>query len=460
MQIRELDPYKFTNTNYSEDTPLDEETKKELLEIQNNIISPKKFHLNSLDSNLKEFFYRDKHYYLRIENMLKNSNSELEMIMKFLKILADIKGHQERYKIFPISLYIKPRPNVTRKDIICYPTNNISNYNFDRYKHLYPFQFNIRLYYIFKDFVNSSLDLEDYQAYKTIYLFDKFSFEDDIIIIQRILNYIKKLILKAYQENKSILDMMKDLKKNPKRGLRFDNIVFVRLSSNNKYYFCSLIDFKNQIDALQTKKEKLEFIDTINNIIEDLKDCLTTYNLNMLISNIKDYIKIEFQEPIIKYLALASNLPIITQKEYLDFSYFSDKKFYLELDFNMPKELVMKQIETLYKEYEKGNIQTLQEWIYNEKTMKKEQLETLNKQIDFKSLTSYNNPLYVVLTDFIYIIDMKLINMTDTHIYSRINDNRCHRYNNNKGFEMSYKKKYKKLVLDFYIQDKYNIYLS
>jgi len=442
MQIRELDPYKFTNTNYLEDTPLDEETKKELLEIQNNIISPKKFHLNSLDSNLKEFFYRDKHYYLRIENMLKNSNSELEMLMKFLRILRDIYIMQDGY-----------RKVLKNGDINFFNNINI----LDKYKHFYPFKFNIRLYHIFKDFVNNSMELEDYQTYKTIYFFGNSYLDFEISYIKKTLEYIKNILLEDYQENKGILDMIKNLQVKKKSGLKFNELIFLMLSSKNEYSdFFYIIDFINKIDLLKTKKEKLEFIKKINGIIEILK-CYSFFNLKKMLSSIKRDIPEELQEPFIKYINKLPHIPIINFRKSC---YPSSKKFYLELDFNMPKELVMKQIETLYKEYESGNIQTFEEYALDKKIPKKEQLETLNKQIDFKSLTSCNNPLYVVLTDFIYIIDMKLINMTDTHIYSRINDNRCHRYNNNKGFEMSYKKKYKKLVLDFYIQDKYNIYLS
>jgi hypothetical protein len=134
------------------------------------------------------------------------------------------------------------------------------------------------------------------------------------------------------------------------------------------------------------------------------------------------------------------------------------KKFYFELDFSLPEDVVIEQIKTLYKEYKKGNIKNFEEFVLNKQIKKFNKLDELTNNLIFKLKNEKKIPLYVKLTDIIYILDMWLINMKNVFVIRQIENNRIRYDNTLKEFESTYKQ-YKKFIVNFYKNKEYKHYI-
>lgn len=473
------------------DLKIEEKEKKLFLELFQKIQSPIKFKYDKLDEKLKPFFHRDEEYYLALENYFKNSNSILEMIKKFLnefslrvktKHINDLRNIRLLSLIF-IHEKLKSKLLFGNE----YKTIKEKFNSFDKFNHYYPLQYNTYLFQRF--FLDFFMKSDDYFTLginsNCNYILDESYFKFLIENENKILENLKVLI-NFYDTNNEILSLKELLNKASKDvyqdieiqnyehddngKINIPNIEEIEYTKNDylrykieaiqmyikiENKFLKYINFFEFLDTLN-KKEKLELIEVIKEILTDLS-FLVANDLKLAIKNIRktnypDNIKAGF----IQYLINTESY-----RQFLtfdDMTYPNSKKFYFELDFSLPEDLVIEQIKSLYKEYKRGNIKTFEEFALNKQVKKYSSLEELQNNYIFKIKNEKKIPLYVKLVDLIYILDMWLINMKNVFVIRQIENNRLKYENSYKSFESTYKQ-YKKFIIDFYKNDKFKNYL-
>jgi len=236
-----------------------------------------------------------------------------------------------------------------------------------------------------------------------------------------------------------------------------------RIIENKKDIFLALFNFFEKLDNLKSIKEKIKFIDYIKNQIDLIKQVIIPdkfYFIPEIKNDLDDLenekIDKEIKEAFIQFLSESDS--------YLQVINFNSnfwpkaKKFYFELDFSLPEDVVIEQIKTLYKEYKKGNIKNFEEFVLNKQIKKFNKLDELTNNLIFKLKNEKKIPLYVKLTDIIYILDMWLINMKNVFVIRQIENNRIRYDNTLKEFESTYKQ-YKKFIVNFYKNKEYKHYI-
>ena len=470
---------------------INEKEKKLFLDLFQKIQSPVKFKYDTLDEKLKPFFYRGKEYYLALENYFKNSVSNLEMIKKFLyefslrvktKHINDLRNIKLLSLIFIYEKLKSMSLFGNEYDAIKEKFNS-----FDKINHYYPLQYNTYLFQRF--FYDFLMERDDYFTLgissNCHYVLDesyfKFLMENENKLLENL-----KILIEKYDVNDEKLSLNELLNKATKdigdseiqdnelndneeidildvEEIKFTNNDYLRykikaiqeyIKSENK--FLKYINFFEFLDTLN-KKDKLELIEIIKEILNGLS-ILVGDNLKLAIKNIRetDYPE-NIKEAFIQYL-----IDTHSYRQFLTFDnsvYPNPKKFYFELDFSLPEDLVIEQIKSLYKEYKRGNIKTFEEFALNKQVKKYSYLEELQNNYIFKIKDEKKIPLYVKLVDLIYILDMWLINMKNIIVIRNIEKNRLNYDDNSyKSFESTYKK-YKNFIIDFYINDKFKNYL-
>jgi hypothetical protein len=163
------------------------------IDLFKNFQSPKKFKVETLDKHLKPFFERDKAYYLYLENNLKKSNSNLEIIKKFLNELNLREKQMDLFKRSYISTisfinFINDTYNYNKKFSLCenrYKILKKKFKTFDKINHCYPLLYNPYLYINFFDFYCFS-------SKDNFFSVAKIKIETHYILVERMLNFLIK----------------------------------------------------------------------------------------------------------------------------------------------------------------------------------------------------------------------------------------------------------------------------
>jgi hypothetical protein len=431
--------------------------------------SPKKFDFDTLDKKLQPFFKRDKFYYLSLEEYLKNSHNKFVMIKKFLNELSYRIRQYNFSDIQFLILYmaVKNKTLSIEKDFLCGDKYNeiiIENHikSFDKINHCYPLKYNPWLFQnLFVYFLNLNKEFFNIieNKFNTNYFLINNDLENTINAEIFILKQIKE-VLWSINKNYSLSKLIKFVKNNEFNFKIKQKISYIESYINNREKtFLKYYNFFDKLDDLNKLENKEKFIDFIVHQLNLIKNILD-YNLEILLENLeKKELKIDdmIKEAFIKLLLNENSyIPIINFN-----SYPSSNKFYLELDFSLPENLLIEEIRSVYKEYKRGNIKTVEEYILNKQVKKYKILEKLSDNLIFKLKDEKKIPLYVKLTDLIYILDMWLIHMKNLIVIKEIENNRIRYYTENdktRYFESTYKQ-YKKFIVDFYLNKEFENYL-
>jgi len=343
---------------------IDEKEKKLFLDLLQNIQSPIKFDYDTLDDKLKPFFQRNKNYYLFLEKYFKNSISNLEMIKKFLKEI-DIRkkvqnGNYLRFTSFSRLMKYMEGDKITEKIIFGNTFKAIKKeYLIDK-NHHYSLQYNLyllqKIYYEFVLF-GGKFNCMPYYL-NTNYILEEDFFKFLINGEKGILKQLKKLINmydidnkktplkvlldKAYRDINNI-EKFEYFEKKLTRG-DYIRYMFETIQTyiKDKTKFLKYTNFFELFDKLN-KEDKLKLIREFEKTLEDLS-LISTNNLKIAIKNIRETNYSEgIKEAFIEYLVNTNSY-----RHFLSFgdsTYPNSKKFYFELDFSLPEDLVIEQSE-------------------------------------------------------------------------------------------------------------------
>jgi len=402
---------------------LPKEIEKKYIDLFTSTTSPKKLNLEK-DEKLKSFFDRSKKYYKFLENKFSTLNNT-ELIKTFLYEIKIRQLHLERN-------ILRFNPLIKLSKLTNEPKKILIKAAKDEY--FYFKEFNP---HIFNMYSLLSTDDEYFVLYKkTQITYIPFFTEN----IKNEISFLK--LYKSYLNNEF----------NEDRKKRFENIL--QTEKNNEYR--KKLIFYFNIEKL-SKKELVEFIDDLINLLKELTYFDFITDMKMLKKEVEDKFK---NEPYIlnilkKYLA--DNIGTYNLISFGE-SQYSNNKFFVEIDFNIPEELYISHIKDLYKKYKKGEIQTFEEFILDKKEAKYKKNDELKNNYIFSIKNEKKMPLYVKLVDLLYIYDCYLLNIKQTFVIRQIENNRLFYENSFKSFSSTYKI-YKKFIVDFVEQKQYNFYL-
>jgi len=392
---------------------------------------PKRIDDNFFDEDKRDLFHRNKEYYKKIEDTFKQvpdnytlfkifiEEARIRYATKHLNYVRYLNFFEKNlFKHFESKFFTKFQEKLNNK------------YFF--FQHLHPY-----LYQVFE--LNLPIGM-----YPTWYKYDNvsvkyFGIENNEVIESNIkfLNNLKKFKLEN-EISPYFLEILNSIQKKKS------------FSRYLCFYFFSYEEFIEMDNA-----EFLDKYETLNYILEELKVLSFIGNLNLIRENIQNIgLSKEVEQIVFEFI---SNNFWVYQLLAFNDVYPTQEKFFMEIDFNLPEELIMEKIKTLYKYYKKGEIKSFKEFLLNETINKSHLLEKLHNHKIFALKKERKIPLYVKLTDLLYIYDLTSIGFKQTFIQRQIEENRLNYENSFKSFAPSLKI-YKKFIMNFIDNTEFEYY--